>query len=396
MEENDSIHGESENVLDANLASTHSENNDTNGSVEQPPEASDASLDEGNVTEINEELIINKTEEHISINNESREENCAHKEQSLNISTKRSHTVLIPDGFIEKKDLTYNIRPAGLSSERCTRDFSALKNRKFYSPIAHMDETKYATEYSDSFGSENRHNIKRNHNLLVNGQKSPNTSNFMEAIYRDNCKMRNENRMKNQTHSYIFDDVPKVKRNRIMYQRMDSIDTTSTYADATASMLSIRTCSDSCQPTDTTDSIQTRLDSQDSLHEFTHSFQNEDAHFYHLDTARDHSSINGDSSRLMADLAYKNVELLTKSGSPVHIERDVNMNLSGLKKETTERDLERLARLCDIHVVSTNLDINIITHCCTGTGKIIIRRPEKDALARLVSLLNKRGFRVKM
>ncbi|ORM42378.1 uncharacterized protein BXIN_1119 [Babesia sp. Xinjiang] len=73
----------------------------------------------------------------------------------------------------------------------------------------------------------------------------------------------------------------------------------------------------------------------------------------------------------------------------------VTMRMSCIDPSMTERELEDLARQADVQVVALELDRNIISHLCNGTGSITCRHTGGEpTLLRFSQLLAKRGIRL--
>ncbi|GFE53030.1 anti-sigma factor, putative [Babesia ovis] len=73
----------------------------------------------------------------------------------------------------------------------------------------------------------------------------------------------------------------------------------------------------------------------------------------------------------------------------------VSMRMSCIDPSISEREIEDMARQSDIHIVSLDLDRNIISHLCNGTGTITCRHTGGESgLLRFSQILAKRGIRL--
>ncbi|XP_954740.1 uncharacterized protein TA02670 [Theileria annulata] len=261
-------------------------------------------------------------------------------------------------------------RPAGLSSDRCMRDFMSAKNRKFYSNTDKMSknstprsERSYNTDISDSMVN----NSQRDRSVVINSSANKhlnntvdifNTNNSVdkkdckqvEYIFRSNSILRNENRLRNTSHSDIFGAKELVHKRTLSYQ---------------------------------SDHSTSELGSNIVEKRSKRNFKNHD-----IPTTVD--SVNNENIHTNNSLENAN-----ESKDAENIVENVSLRLSGLKSETTEKDLETLCRCCKLQIVSITLDRNIITHCCIGTGRINLKSPRHNNLTNFKNLLKLNGFNFK-
>ncbi|EDO07962.1 hypothetical protein BBOV_III003990 [Babesia bovis T2Bo] len=73
----------------------------------------------------------------------------------------------------------------------------------------------------------------------------------------------------------------------------------------------------------------------------------------------------------------------------------VTMHMVSIDPSMTDREIENIAREADMQVVTLNLDRNIISHLCNGTGTITCRHTGGEAgLLRFTNLLAQRGIQL--
>lgn len=73
----------------------------------------------------------------------------------------------------------------------------------------------------------------------------------------------------------------------------------------------------------------------------------------------------------------------------------MSFRMSGIRQSFTEKDFEVLARKANMQMVSVNLDRNIITHLCNGTGNMRCRHTGGErGLMHFSRLLAKIGIRL--
>ncbi|EAN30755.1 hypothetical protein TpMuguga_03g00019 [Theileria parva strain Muguga] len=266
------------------------------------------------------------------------------------------------------------LRPAGLSSDRCMRDFASAKNRKFYSKMNYSNQsltTESPTNSTLSNSTNSRTSVLTKVSTACNKLEGENEENSVkksvERIFRSNSILRNENRMRNTTHEDIFGAKDYNKRTR-HHSHINSRDLSSTHLNS--------------RDLNSRDLNSRDINSRDLSSDYAE-----------LPTKRNSNSLNTLNS--VNSVNSVNSINTVKSVDRVDRVENVLMSLWGLRSETSESELENLCRCSKVQIVSISLDRNIITHYCTGTGKINLKSPKLDNLTHFKKLLKLNGYNFK-
>lgn len=295
------------------------------------------------------------------------------------VSTQRQHT--------DRDKLRHNgeasvdeLPAAGLSSDRCTRDFASLCNRRLHSgrklqPSVHVSTTyqqKRAREFALDWI------VKNGKTILTHGltpsvstadKKTSIQMKLLENYVRYNhleCtpqtprkqlevtdsvgRERDVNRLRNMQHCRIFNDVDTEERPA---KQQDLDPRTFTVASDTAASTVMRADAKCLSRVDSTPSMSPQ--------------------------ETEVTIIGGLRAVNNTDPEWE----------------IVSFRMSGIKPFFTEKDFEALAREANMQVVSVNLDRNIITHSCNGTGNIRCRHTGGErALMHFSRLFAKAGIRL--
>ncbi|UKK01684.2 hypothetical protein MACK_001037 [Theileria orientalis] len=240
-------------------------------------------------------------------------------------------------------------KPAGLSSERCVRDFLTAKFRKYHSVKYKVNETLDKKDDND-----------RNHSNAKDANNTAISENDIREIVKSNYLMRRENRIRGMGHFDIFGTSEVSNKRRLNH--------------STDSNCDVNGIAGSNLDFESNSSVSKRLRSNDSIS---------------VSSEKNYDMVNNSISG-----GTPNDEASVKDGNSKVISLFV-IQLSGLGSNACETQLVKICDSCKLHVISVNLDRNILTHSCTGTGTIKVRSSDRE-LYHLKELLKENGYTCKV
>ncbi|BAM41593.1 conserved hypothetical protein [Theileria orientalis strain Shintoku] len=239
-------------------------------------------------------------------------------------------------------------KPAGLSSERCVRDFLTAKFRKYHSD-------KYVVSESVDKRADNCRGYSNTKEV-----STAITENDIREIVKSNYLMRRENRMRGMSHVDIF-GASEVSNKRRLNLSVEPI-------------YDVNGVAGSNRDSESKSWVNKRMRSNDSM------------------------SVNSESNYVMGRDSVTAGAFSDTASVKDDISKVVSLfviQLSGLKSDACETQLIKICDSCKLHVISVNLDRNILTHSCTGTGTIKVRSSNSE-LYHLQDLLRENGYTCKV
>ncbi|UKJ89277.1 hypothetical protein MACJ_002525 [Theileria orientalis] len=240
-------------------------------------------------------------------------------------------------------------KPAGLSSERCVRDFLTAKFRKYHSDKYKVNESLDKKAVSD-----------RNHSNTKDANNPPVTEDYIREIVKSNYLIRRENRLRAMGHFDIFGASEVSNKRRLNHNADSNYDV----SGVTGSNLDFESNSSGSKRLRSNDSISVKSENNYGVCNNCVSGS----------TPNDTASVKEDNSKVVSLFVIQ---------------------LSGLGSNACETQLVKICDSCKLHVISVNLDRNILTHSCTGTGTIRVRSSDRE-LYHLKELLKENGYTCKV
>ncbi|GIX61667.1 trehalose phosphatase, putative [Babesia caballi] len=272
-----------------------------------------------------------------------------------------------------------DVPAAGLSSERCTRDFAARCNLLWYSGAKRTQRPMHSTTYEDVRKQpiiwNKCHRYGDRAPLQQCGEPMPS-----DTVSSRQMKLRAQYAKYNKTGRVVSEAEPRLKT------------TSAPMTDREVNRLrGMRHC-------------RIFLDTDDS-HESSPQPESQ--------TADTHDHVTTDQTNLLpsGEERLSNTDCFVQSASQstettiiggvrtvtvsVPEWEVVTMRMSCIDPLVKEHEVQELARMADMQIVTLSLDRNIISHLCNGTGTIKCRHTGGESgLLRFSQLLARRGIRL--
>lgn len=240
-------------------------------------------------------------------------------------------------------------RPAGLSSDRCVRDFMSAKYKKYHWNLSKMNN------YTETNLNTDSNNTTKTNNTLDTDTEA------VKDIAKSNYLMRRENRLRNMGHSDIF-GASNVDNKRILSLNSDN--------DYDAKLVN-----------------RTTKNAEYDDYYVAKRLRSTDSYSSNSESCSEISNYTSSTTDAVTKTAGKNTDINNNTLYLIHV--------SGLKSNSSEQQLINFCDSCKLKLLSVHLDRNIITHTCTGTGTIKVWSSKVD-LEDLLDLLRQNSFKCRV
>ncbi|KAK1444829.1 hypothetical protein BgAZ_107350 [Babesia gibsoni] len=255
---------------------------------------------------------------------------------------------------VSSAEANYDDRPpAGLPSERCSRDFTSSYYRKLHSGIKRSPTLSYSMTFEEKPTKQTAYE-------LINGLPSPVLDyDHPSAVKSTDRKTLLQRKLSEQYKRY----------NHVSDQRADEGGRNHHHNAAVTEFHANRMRNMSHSPIFHDYDHEEKPSRDRNKPTEKHQQPNCDSPTADGNTSNDDSGRNADKV---------STEETIIGGTRVVNTKDpdwqiVSFRMSGIKSSFAEKDMDSIARNADMQIVSLNLDRNIYTHACNGTGVVKLR-----------------------